>query len=74
MEKSAKPDAPKKAKTPAKIEIRDDWCKGCEFCVTYCPKDVLQMDGVLPVVVALEECTRCQLCVWVCPDFAIKVT
>ncbi|MFH1278064.1 MAG: 4Fe-4S binding protein [Candidatus Eisenbacteria bacterium] len=71
MEKSAEPDAPKK--TPASITIREDWCKGCEFCVSFCPKDVLQMQGVYPVAVRPEECTKCQLCVWVCPDFAMKV-
>jgi NAD-dependent dihydropyrimidine dehydrogenase PreA subunit len=71
MEQSAKPDAPKK--TPATIEIREEWCKGCEFCVTYCPRDVLEMRGVLAVAVKPEQCTRCQICVWVCPDFAIKV-
>ena len=72
MEGSAKPVAPKK--TPAVIEIREDWCKGCKFCVAFCPKDVLEMDGVLPVAVRPDDCTKCQLCVWVCPDFAIKVT
>jgi NAD-dependent dihydropyrimidine dehydrogenase PreA subunit len=71
MVRSTEPDAPKKA--PATITIREEWCKGCEFCVTYCPRDVLAMNGVLAVAVKPEQCTRCQICVWVCPDFAIKV-
>ena len=37
---------PKKAEA---ITIRDDWCKACEFCVQFCPADVLEMKGVVPV-------------------------
>lgn len=58
---------------PARIEIRADRCKGCEFCVEVCPKDVLVMSGKLAVAVRPEDCIRCDLCVWMCPDFAIKV-
>jgi 2-oxoglutarate ferredoxin oxidoreductase subunit delta len=61
-------------KAPPEITIRESWCKGCGFCVEFCPKDVLAMAGPLPVVAAdPETCTRCLLCVFVCPDFAIQV-
>lgn len=63
----------KKSKAPAKIKIRTDRCKGCEFCVMFCPKHVLQMEGVLPVVTDASSCTRCLVCESVCPDFAIDV-
>jgi 2-oxoglutarate ferredoxin oxidoreductase subunit delta len=63
----------KKAREPAEIEIRSDWCKGCEFCVMFCPKHVLQMEGVLPKVIDATSCTRCLICESVCPDFAIRV-
>ena len=62
-----------KKKEPATIAIRADRCKGCEFCVMFCPKHVLQMEGVLPVVIDAAECTRCLICESVCPDFAITV-
>ena len=55
------------------ITIRDGWCKGCTFCVAFCPKHVLSMAGSLPVATDPAQCTRCLLCVYVCPDFAIKV-
>jgi indolepyruvate ferredoxin oxidoreductase beta subunit len=63
----------KKDDTPPRIEIRADRCKGCEFCVEVCPKDVLAMEGKLAVAVRPQDCIRCDLCVWMCPDFAIKV-
>ena len=55
------------------ITIYEKWCKGCGFCVEYCPTGVLAMKGVVPVVVDLEACTACQMCDYVCPDFAITV-
>ncbi len=71
MEKSAAPRG--RDKTVPKITIREDWCKGCTFCVHYCNPGVLKMEGVLPVVVDATKCNRCDLCVAICPDFAIKV-
>ncbi len=59
--------------TPPEIEIVKSLCKGCAICVEFCPKDVLAMEGSLPVVVNLEACNRCQLCDIRCPDFAITV-
>jgi len=66
--------ADKAAKPVPEITVLGNRCKGCEFCVTFCPKDVLKMEGGLPVAEAPERCTRCELCVWVCPDFAIRIS
>jgi NAD-dependent dihydropyrimidine dehydrogenase PreA subunit len=55
------------------IEIRQSWCKGCEFCVATCAQGVLRMDNGKPVVEDPGRCTGCGLCVWICPDFAIKI-
>jgi 2-oxoglutarate ferredoxin oxidoreductase subunit delta len=60
------------------VQIIADRCKGCAFCVEYCPKDVLVMSKEFnrkgyhpPEVVKSGECVNCSLCEMICPDFAI---
>jgi len=63
------------------VVIIADRCKGCGFCVEYCPKDVLVMSEGFnskgyhpPEVVKNGECVNCNLCEMICPDFAIFST
>ncbi len=55
-------------------------CKGCKFCIEFCPQDVLvespQMNAKgyhYPVVAAGKDdaCVNCGFCEMVCPEFAI---
>jgi 2-oxoglutarate ferredoxin oxidoreductase subunit delta len=60
------------------VRIVVERCKGCGFCVEYCPRNVLVMSSEFnakgyhpPKVVKSGECVNCNLCEMICPDFAI---
>lgn len=62
------------------IELRQDWCKGCYYCIDVCPKEgifseeaSIGMKGFKPVMVDPEGCIGCMLCELLCPDLAITV-
>jgi len=59
---------------PHQIDIRHDWCKGCDICSRVCPEYCLavNVDGKLTIVDA-DACTGCRLCELLCPDFAITI-
>jgi len=65
-------------KIRGKVILQRERCKGCGFCVEFCPTHVLEMDKGLnnkgyhtPMVVSAEACSGCDLCGLYCPDFAI---
>ena len=62
----------------ADIVVLEDRCKGCSFCIEFCPRDVLEQDTKLntrgvhvPRVKDSALCVGCGVCEEVCPDFAI---
>ena len=64
-----------------KITIDKDTCKGCEYCVLFCPKRCISLSkdlNVRGVHYALFSkpgaCNGCAICARVCPDVCIEVT
>ena len=62
------------------VYINKSWCKGCGFCVQFCPTNVLDMaeeynaKGYHPPYVKVPEtCRNCSVCELICPEFAIRV-
>lgn len=65
------------------VKIIEERCKGCGYCVNYCPTKVLVISkklnakGYHPPELKEEPpkkvCIACHLCELFCPDFALFV-
>jgi len=88
MSTSSQKDEPSKAsgggsserktrKVKGRVFIRIELCKGCRFCVNFCPRHTLVMSrsmnakGYNYPKIDKDNCTGCDLCGMMCPDFAI---
>lgn len=61
------------------VAVRMERCKGCAFCVEFCPPRVLALSASfnakgyhVPELIDPAKCTGCDLCGMYCPDFAIR--
>ncbi|MEK6673244.1 MAG: 4Fe-4S binding protein [Nitrospirota bacterium] len=63
-----------------RISIDRELCKGCNYCVLYCPQGVIEtanefnMSGCFPAEARYpDRCDGCTLCAVICPEIAIEV-
>ncbi|RPI78059.1 MAG: 4Fe-4S dicluster domain-containing protein [Desulfobacteraceae bacterium] len=62
------------------IHVIEERCKGCGFCVEFCPQHKLILSKTTntkgyhhPQPIDNPHCIHCGLCTLICPDFAIYV-
>jgi len=59
------------------VHIVEERCKGCGYCIEYCPQKVLVFSstfnskGYYPPSVKSDNCLNCHYCELLCPEFAI---
>ena len=78
---SQKPQGTKCSSSPkakGKVCFLVERCKGCGFCIEFCPmkvlafsKDYNQKGYHFPVPANADKCIGCNTCGLFCPDFAI---
>ncbi|HZY11087.1 MAG TPA: 4Fe-4S dicluster domain-containing protein [Bacteroidota bacterium] len=68
----------KEKKGKGSVVITVERCKGCSFCVEFCPTDALKLSNHYnqkgyhtPILISEELCNGCNICGLMCPDFAI---
>lgn len=60
------------------VHILKDRCKGCGYCIEFCPRNVLEFSKEFnakgyhpPSVKKPDDCVNCHYCEIICPEFAI---
>lgn len=63
-----------------KVTFNEEVCKGCELCVSVCPKGIIKISerinskGYRPAeVLEMDKCIGCAFCATICPDVVITV-
>jgi 2-oxoglutarate ferredoxin oxidoreductase subunit delta len=64
--------------TKGNVVIIEDRCKGCGYCIEFCPRAILTFSKGFnkkgyhpPEVQKKDECVNCHYCEIICPEFAI---
>ncbi len=66
-----------------RVHVIAERCKQCNFCIDYCPTDVLTYSDEInakgyhyPIVAQGKEsaCVDCRFCDLICPELAIYIT
>ena len=78
---ASSPPIPTPVAAAPPLLVSSERCKGCELCITACPKSVLELDtaivnrlGYHPVrLTDASRCTSCAICARVCPDAVFTI-
>ncbi len=68
-----------KKKPTGKIEIKQEMCKSCGYCIEHCVKKAIRLSesynekGYYPAEWIGEDCNGCGICALVCPEAVIEV-
>ena len=64
--------------TRGKVYILEERCKGCGYCIEYCPRQMLVFSSRFnekgyhpPDIIDTDQCVNCHYCEIICPEFAI---
>ncbi|MDY6853695.1 MAG: ferredoxin family protein [Thermodesulfobacteriota bacterium] len=67
-------------RSKGEIIIDEQYCKGCAYCLEFCPKDCITKGDKfsaqgyqIPVFENKENCSACMICAKMCPESAIEV-
>ncbi len=62
------------------IKLNEIMCKGCSFCVKYCPQHILELGKernrkghFFPHLTDGDKCVSCAICAVICPEGAIEI-
>lgn len=63
------------------LRIVKDRCKGCLFCIKFCPMEILESSSEfnargyhppkLKKGLTMDDCAKCGFCELICPEFSI---
>ena len=63
-----------------RVEVNEALCKGCGYCIEFCPRKIFDRKGQLnargvdaPVFARPGDCVGCGQCNLLCPDLALRV-
>ena len=63
-----------------KVQIKEDWCKGCQLCLIHCPQKYLELSSNLNKkgIKFIREkdnnnCIGCGFCFFMCPEGCIEI-
>jgi 2-oxoglutarate ferredoxin oxidoreductase subunit delta len=64
--------------TRGTVYILEERCKGCGYCIEYCPRQMLVFSSRFngkgyhpPDIIDTDQCVNCHYCEIICPEFAI---